>query len=558
MLKIENLRVNYGQGDILCGVDIDIAKGETLAVIGESGAGKTTLGLALMRLAEGRVSGRITFDGIDLLSLPEKDMNDLRGRHIAMAFQNADHALNPVLSVIDQVAEPVRAHFPVGKSEARDRAVGMLERCGVDPAKFKAYPHQLSGGEQQRVLIAMALVNDPELLILDEPVSSLDAQSRAEVIELLKSAVGNRVSIVVTHDISAAARLADKVATLYAGHVMEMGPARQVFGEPRHPYTRALLRSYPEMATGKDLQGIKGQLLRPVLGCPFHPRCTQAIDVCANVPPPAVTVDDRRLLCHRGGIVTLLGASGLSKSFKGTKAVDGVGIDIKSGETVALVGQSGSGKTTLARCIMGLERADAGEVYLEGVKVDSRDKDFYKQVQMIYQNPGESISHRMTVREAVREPLDIQGGGDVGERERRVMRALAEVQLPATEEFADTYPHHLSGGETQRVAIARALVLEPKLIIADEPTAFLDPGVQAKILKLLLDLQERHGLSILFITHDIAVARKVSDRVAVMSQGRIVEEGPAVRVLSSPSHPYTRSLLAAVTGLQSENQSIQH
>jgi peptide/nickel transport system ATP-binding protein len=190
------------------------------------------------------------------------------------------------------------------------------------------------------------------------------------------------------------------------------------------------------------------------------------------------------------------------------------------------------------------------------VKVDSRDKDFFKQVQMIYQNPGESISHRMTVREAVREPLDIQDIGDTGERELRMMRALAEVQLPATEEFADTYPHHLSGGETQRVAIARALVLEPRLIIADEPTAFLDPGVQAKILKLLLDLQERHGLSMLFITHDIAVARKVSDRVAVMSQGRIVEEGPAVRVLSSPSHPYTRSLLTAVGGLQSDNQPV--
>lgn len=549
MLKLVDLRVSYGRDHILNGIDLEVNDGESLAIIGESGSGKTTLGLSLMRLVEADIRGQVYLDGQDLLSLPETAMRDIRGRRISMAFQNANNALNPVHDVLGQVMEPLLAHGIVDKPQARERAEESLTRCGLNPDKFNAYPHQLSGGEQQRVLIAMALVNQPGLIILDEPVSSLDAASRAEIIELLQGIRGNSTLIIVTHDISSAAHLADRVASLYAGRIMELGATTDVLSSPRHPYTRALLRSYPNMTTVKDLQGIMGKLERPVSGCPFHPRCTQAIAVCAQEVPDLISHEGRSMACHRGGTVTLLETRNISKSFGHIKAVDSVSIDIAGGETLALVGQSGSGKTTLAKTIVGLIQADSGEVYLEGERVGSRNKEFYRQVQMITQNPGESLSHRLTVRELVMEPLNIQGIGSSEERRFKVARVLEEVELPTSEAFLDTYPHHLSGGEMQRVAIARALMLDPKLLIADEPTAFLDSSVQAKILRLLLTLQEQRGLSMLFITHDIAMARKVSDRMAVMLDGRIVEQGPANRVVSEPRHPYTVQLIGTASHL---------
>ncbi len=549
MLKLVDLRVSYGRDHILNGIDLEVNSGESLAIIGESGAGKTTLGLSLMRLVEGDVRGQIYLDGQELLSLPEATMQDIRGRRISMAFQNANNALNPVHDVLGQVVEPLLAHGISDKAEARERAEGSLTRCGLDPDKFSAYPHQLSGGEQQRVLIAMALVSEPELLILDEPVSSLDAASRAEIIELLQGVRGNSTLIIVTHDIASAAHLADRVASLYAGRIMELGATTDVLSGPRHPYTRALLRSYPNMTTVKDLQGIKGRLIRPISGCPFHPRCTQAVPVCAQEVPELSEHEGRALACHRGGVVTLLETRNISKSFGDITAVDSVSIGIAGGETLALVGQSGSGKTTLAKTIVGLVEAYGGDVYLDDEKIDSRNKEFYKQVQMISQNPGETLSHRLTVQELVMEPLNIQDIGSNKERRLKVARTLEEVELPASEVFLDTYPHHLSGGEMQRVAIARALVLDPKLLIADEPTAFLDSSVQAKILRLLLTLQEQRGLSMLFITHDIALARKVSDRIAVMLDGRIVEQGPANRVVTEPRHPYTVQLISTASHL---------
>ena len=549
MLKLVDLKVSYGRDRILDGIDLELSDGESLAIIGESGAGKTTLGLSVMRLVEGQVSGEILLDGQELLSLPEASMRDIRGRRVSMAFQNSNNALNPVHDVLGQVTETMLAHGVCGKSEAGERAEHFLTRCGLSPEKFKSYPYEISGGEQQRVLIAMALVNEPELVILDEPVSSLDAASRVEIIELLQGLRGSTTMIIVTHDISAAAHLADRVGTLYAGRIMEMGTAVQVLSNPRHPYSRALLRSYPNMTTVKDLQGVKGRMTRPIPGCPFHPRCTQSIDICKQEVPALTDIDERRLACHRGGVISLLQTVNLSKSFGSKKAVDSVGISIEGGETLALVGQSGSGKTTLARSIVGLVESDAGDIYLEGERIEGRGKDFYRQVQMVAQNPGEALSHRLTIQELVREPLDIQGIGDAEERRLKVARVLEEVELPASGDFLDTYPHHLSGGELQRVAIARALVLDPKLLIADEPTAFLDPSIQAKILKLLLNLQEQRGLSMLFITHDIAMARKVSDRIAVMLDGKIVEEGPANRIVTSPGHPYTMSLINTASHL---------
>jgi peptide/nickel transport system ATP-binding protein len=295
-----------------------------------------------------------------------------------------------------------------------------------------------------------------------------------------------------------------------------------------------------------------GRMERGVPGCPFHPRCTQAIAICRQQVPPLIEQGGRMVACHLGGIIAALSVRGLKKSFGSLLAVDGVSLLIEHGETLALVGQSGSGKTTMARLITGILAADEGEVYLEGGRVDRRQKDFHKTVQMVFQNPGEALSHRLTVLEAVREPLEVQGIGTKEERDARARKVIREVELPTTEAFLDEYPHHLSGGELQRVNIARALVLNPKVLIADEPTAFLDSSVQAKILKLLLNLQEQRGLSMLFITHDIAVARKISDRIAVMQGGRIVEEGPASRLLARPSHPYTRSLLGAAAELHSD------
>ncbi|MDY6836180.1 MAG: ABC transporter ATP-binding protein [Chloroflexota bacterium] len=549
MFKVENLHMSYGQDEILKGISLDVTHGESLAIIGESGAGKTTFGLSIMRLVEGNVSGKIILDDLDLLSLPEDSMRKLRWNKVSMVFQNSNNVLNPVHKIIDQVIEPMTEHRLKNKLDARESASALLISTGFPKHRFNAYPHQLSGGEQQRVLIAMALANDPELIIMDEPLSSLDATSTAEIIDMLRSLQQNHIFIITTHDISTAARLADKVATMYAGRIMEFGPSAEVLSDPRHPYTRALLRSYPNMTTGKDLQGVKGQMDRSVSGCTFHPRCTQAIEICTTEAPSLVVHKGKHLACHRGGIITMLATKNMSKSYGNLKVVDSVSLNIKAGETLALVGQSGSGKTTLVRMITGLVKQDNGEVYLEGTRICKIDKDFCRKVQMIFQNPGEALSHRLDVLELVREPLDIQGIGSKEEREGKVIQVLREVELPTNEHFLETYPHHLSGGEMQRVCIARALVMNPEVLIADEPTSFLDPSVQAKILKLLLNLQEQRGLTMLIITHDIAVARKVSDRIAIMSLGKIVEEGTLTEVVDTPKHPHTKSLLQAAASL---------
>jgi peptide/nickel transport system ATP-binding protein len=549
LLEIKDLRVNYGQDIVLSGLDLELPPGEILAIVGESGAGKTSLGLSIMRLVEGTVRGTIRFNGKNLLALPDQEMQKVRWNQIAMVFQNVNNVLNPVYTVLDQIAEPMIEHGLRSREEARDRAAELLSQFGFPQNRFFAYPHQLSGGEQQRVLIAMAMANDPELLILDEPLSSLDAVARAEIGDRLKQIDRYRTKLVITHDLDTASKLADKIAILYGGKIIEVGPTRDVLSRPRHPYTRALIRAYPNMTTVKDLQGIKGMMTRPVSGCPFHPRCTQAIDVCFKEIPVLLSSRERKVACHRGGIITFLSTRNLSKSFGSLKAVDSVNLHIEGGETLALVGQSGSGKTTLAKMIVGLHQPTTGVMYLENVKVDDREKDFFRKVQMIFQNPGESLSHRLSVLEAVIEPLEIQGIGTAEERESKAIQVLGEVELPRTADFLGKYPHHLSGGEMQRVAIARALVLDPALLIADEPTAFLDASVQAKILKLLLNLQEQRGLSMLYITHNIAAARKVSDRIMVMLDGKIVEEGPSNEIVTAPKHAYTESLLNSASSL---------
>jgi peptide/nickel transport system ATP-binding protein len=553
MLEIKNLKVSYNGLKILNGVDLSLKPGDSLAVIGESGAGKTTLGMSILGLLDGRCSGRILFGKRDILALGEKERQGIRGKEIAMVFQNVEDALDPVFSVSYQVLEAILVHNGKNIDRAGERTCELLELVGLDEQKAKSYPHQLSGGEKQRVLIAMALANDPQVLILDEPTASLDVLTKEDIIRLLKKTCRDKIVMVTTHDITAAAKLTNKMAVLYAGQLIEVGKTAEMVEMPRHPYTRGLLRSSPNMATTKDLQGIPGRMERGIVGCPFHPRCTQRIDQCFGEVPALVDVGNRLIACHRGGVVPLLELRGLEKSFNSFKAVDGVDLTLYEGETIALVGESGSGKTTLAKMIIGLLKPNAGVVRLEGDTLGKRRPDFYRRVQIIYQNPKDSISHRMNILEAVREPLDIHKMGDEMERVERCRRVLEEVELDCDDDFLKRYPHELSGGEAQRVAIARALVMNPKLLLADEPTSALDASVQAKILKLLLNLQERRGVSILFITHDIALARKVSDRMAVMYKGRIVEEGLSSELTSDPAHSYTRRLLGAAPDLFSSS-----
>jgi len=544
LLEISDLKASYDGAEILAGIDLDLLRGDTLAIIGESGAGKTTLGLALMGLLDGQVSGRILLDGKDLTALDEGGLRKFRGKDMAMVFQNVEDALDPLMTVSSQIEEAILAHRERGDAgDVGGRVNGLLSSVGLGREKGGSFPHQLSGGEKQRVLIAMALANDPQVLILDEPTASLDAVTKADIIQLLRERIREKIVLVITHDLSTAAKLAEKMAVLYAGRIVELGETRDLLENPRHPYTRGLIRSSPNMTTTKDLQGIPGMLVHGVPGCPFSDRCTQRIDRCGKDVPPLSEVGDRLIACHRGGIVPLLELENLRTKFGDFAAVDGIDLTLFEGETIALVGESGSGKTTLAKTVIGLFDHAEGEIRLEGELLLRRDRDFYRRVQMIYQNPKESISHRMNVIDAVIEPLLVQKVGSATEKIETARKALEEVELPSDDAFLKKYPHQISGGEAQRVAIARALVLNPKLLIADEPTSSLDASVQAKILKLLLDLQEKRGLSILFITHDIALARKVSDRMAVMLEGKIVEEGATSEVTTSPVHPYTMRLL---------------
>ncbi|HBC95097.1 MAG TPA: ABC transporter ATP-binding protein [Pelotomaculum sp.] len=548
MLQVKDLKVSYDGLPVINRVSFELRKGDVLGVIGESGAGKTTLGLSILGLVEGRCSGAVILNERNILTCPEEERRRMRGKEAAMVFQNVEDALNPLYTVASQIVESLEIHGVRERAAARSRALELLATVGLEQRQARSYPHHLSGGEKQRALIALALANDPDILIFDEPTAALDALTKAHIISLLKKITLDKISLVITHDIATAARLTNKMAVLYGGRIVEAGVTGEVLANPRHPYTRALLRSYPGMDTTKDLQGIPGRLSHESAGCAFHPRCTQKAALCGSEVPPLVNAGGRQVACHRGGIVPLLEIKKLSKSFGGHNVLQDIGLTLWEGETLALVGESGSGKTTLAKTVMGLIKADGGQILLDCGGEKAKNVRSHERVQMVFQNPGESINHRMNVLQAVKEPLDINRRGTEEEKLAQVKAVLNDAELPSDDLFLRKYPHQLSGGEVQRVAIARALVLNPKVLIADEPTSALDPSVQAKILKLLLNLQEKKGLAILLITHDLALARKVSDRLAVMQQGRIVEEGPCAQVLRNPRSEYTRSLLAATPG----------
>jgi peptide/nickel transport system ATP-binding protein len=580
LLAIQNLRVTFESTGpdalpvhAVDGVSFELGAGEALAIVGETGSGKTTLARALLGLhPAGSVSGSIRWQGEELTSLDEAGWRNLRWQRIALAVQTAGTAFDPVYRVGEQIAEPIREHLRLSKPDAWTCAAALVEQVGLTERHLHTYPHQLSGGEKQRLMLAMALSCDPDLLIVDEPTSGQDMLSRAHIIALLRhirQETGTSL-LIISHDLAAVAQLADQVAVLYAGKLAELGTARDVLTTPRHPYSWGLLNAYPNMTTARDLSGIRGQLpdpTHPPTGCRFHPRCTQAVDQCRAVDPPLEKHQGRLVACHLGGVHTLLRADNLRKTFSTNghhgpveliQAVHGVSLEVLEGEVVGVVGETGSGKTTLGKLLVGLLDPDAGDIQFGDHTLNGKTpKHLRRRIQIIPQDPFDSVSPHLTVRHIVREPLDVQGIGTRAERDAEVMRALTAVSLPTSDDFLARRPHELSGGQLQRVVIARALMLHPKLIVADEPVSMLDASEQAKLITLLKAIQNERGMGLLLISHDLALVRKVADRILVMRDGQIVEEGPTSQIVTYPQHDYTRALLGAAPAFDwfSENGS---
>lgn len=575
-LSVRGLHVHFpspaGLVRAVDGVSFDLEAGEALAIVGETGSGKTSIARALLGLHPSEcVRGSIRLAGEELMGRAESEWRCVRWRRIALAVQSAGTAFDPVHRIGDQIVEPMREHLRLPEAKARARADQLAAQVGLEPAHLRAYPHQLSGGQKQRALLAMALSCRPDVLIVDEPTSAQDVLARADVIDLLRRlrAETGLSLLVISHDLAAVSHLAERVAVLYAGKFVEAGGSGDVLETPRHPYAWGLLNAYPNMTTTRDLRGIRGQMPDPTRmpsGCRFHPRCTQTVERCREVEPPLVEMGGRLIACHLGGMQTMLAARDLSKAFSlngprspKVQAVCRVSLDVYEGEVVAVVGQTGSGKTTLARLLVGLIESDGGRVEFEGQDLSAMNGEALKRrrqrIQLIAQDPFEALSPRLTLAEIAREPLDVQGLGTPAEREAKVWEAIAAVGLPTSADFLARRTHELSGGQLQRIAIARALVLDPKLIVADEPVSMLDASEQAKVINLLKDLQNARGMGLLLVSHDLALVRKVADRIVVLQQGEVVESGPAHRVISHPQHEHTRTLLrAAPTFFESEGR----
>ena len=589
-LDIRNLSVIYrdGKHSILAleDVSLEIKPGQCLALVGESGSGKTTLGKACLGLLPGNAErqGHIYLDNQEINFSDEAALNRIRWKRLAMVFQDGAVSLNPVHRIVHQVAEPIIRHEGLSRREAVDRASLFLEKIGLSKEYHTRYPHQLSGGQIQQSLLAMAMILDPCVIILDEPTSALDAMKKGIVAKIIREVRDQEKAVLlITHDLEFASNNADIMAVIYLGQIMETLPAEEMLSNPLHPYTLALGRSYPTMNTTRDLGGIRGDAFyrivhrhgqinktqvihthtqsiksghenghAPPTGCLFHDRCTQATEQCKKTIIDFEEVGNHRVRCLRRGIVNMLELKGVTKKYDKVPALQSIDLTIKSGELLALVGETGSGKTTLAMISAGVLKPDQGVRVFDGRDMDQWMKKEYaslaKRIGIIYQHPAESISHRFSVYEAVAEPLKIHGvGKDRAERTERVKSVLADVHLSKDEAFLGRYSHELNMGTLQRVCLARALVLDPLMLIADEPTSSLDPSVQAKVMKLLLNLQIERGLTMLFISHDIGLARKISDRIGVMLGGRLVELGQAAKIITSPAHPYTRLLVDSVT-----------
>ena len=507
---------------LLRDVHFQARPGVPLVIIGESGAGKSTLARALLGMAPGRASGSLRAGGMQLAGADEAALRRWRGRHAGLVPQDVHDALNPQHTVLEQVAAPLRRHLGMRRGPADQAAGALLVSLGLPESLHRRYPAQCSGGQLQRVLLAAALAPSPGLLVLDEPTSALDPDTSALVLERLRAEAALRQLVVVTHDLELARALDGDVLVLYGGCAVEMGPASALLTAPRHPYTRGLLRAWPR-ENGKDLQGIAGTHEECARGCAFASRCSQRIARCGEEAP---ALDATGVACLRGGIVTVLSARGVHKRLGGQAVLAGVDLDVQSGETVVIVGASGAGKSTLARILVGLQQPDAGSV-----RTPEREEGgaggAAAGVAYVPQHAGASVASHFSVFEAVAEPLLIAARGGMDACRAAALRALADVRLPATQAFLARPARSLSGGELQRLAIARALIADPAVLVADEPTAALDASVQAKVLRLLLDVQEARGLALLLITHNLPVARHVADRIVRLVDGRCEAQAPA-------------------------------
>ncbi len=613
LLSVRNLRTWIDTGDAVVhavdGLSFDIAPGETFALLGESGCGKSITALSIARLlpeAAFIAGGEVRFGGEDLLAMPEQAMREVRGRRIAMIFQEPNLALNAVMTAGEQIAETLRRHTELEGAALDARVLELLDAVRMPDASRRQheYPFQLSGGMKQRVMIAVALACNPELLIADEPTTALDVTIQAQVLDLLRELQRERRMslLLITHDLAVVSGMAHRVAVMYAGEIVETAARDQFFASPNHPYSRKLFDSLPALRKrGQALAVIKGSvpaLTREFAGCRFVERCESALPHCGGrvplwrelsanagvrchlfaddaakhvgAPAPAIVhgstppfVQSRdeastALLRVRDLKVHFPIRKGLLKRVAGhVKAVDGVSLEIQRGRTLGLVGESGCGKTTIGKGLLRLVEPTSGEVLFDGEDLlqlrSGRMREQRKHVQIIFQDPYSSLNPRMRIAETIEEGMAaLNVAATKAERHARIDALLTEVGL--SPEVKYRYPHEFSGGQRQRIAIARALAVEPKLIVCDEPTSALDVSVQAQILNLLRELQARKGLTYLFITHNISVIEFIAHEVAVMYLGRIVEQGNVDEVLQKPQHPYTRALLSAVPEVDIESK----
>lgn len=561
-LEISNLHVNFGgEVDALRGVTLRLERGESLALVGESGAGKSTLANAVMGTVQPPdAKGSVRVDGQEMLGATPEELRAIRWSTVAIVPQSG--VLNPVVRVADQIAEPLRAHTDLSPAAVQVRVEEVAEEALFDLRLLDRFPHQLSGGQRRHALLALAIALDPVLMVLDEPTAGMDPVGRAALLEQIVKLARSRgfALLVVSHDLPAAVHLAESSVVLYAGAAVEIGQAAALIERPAHPYSRALLNAYPVMTTTKDLHPIRGMPPDPrqlPAGCAFHPRCTQAEDVCRELRPYPEPSRGRLVACHMGGVVTLLSASNVRKSYRNSGEQDcalaGVSLSVDAGEAVGIVGQSGSGKTTLALILAGHLVPDSGLVELQGqtlaVGWSRRARELRRRVQLVMQDPWDAVSPRLTVHQLVREPLDIAQEGDEQHRNGVVAEALAAVGLPISGGFLASLAHELSGGQLQRIVLARALVAKPAVLVADEPTSMLDASEQARLLVVLREQQVERGLGLVFVSHDIAVVRKVTDRIVVLDRGRVVEEGPSEHVSGAPRSTAARRLVDAAPSL---------
>ena len=512
-------------------VSYDVRPGEVLAIVGESGSGKTQSSMALLGLlpANGRARGSARLGDRELVGMSRSKLRRIRGKEIAVIFQEPMTALNPVFTVGFQIVETLRAHFEIGPTEARERAIELLRLVDIpDPEKrVDSFPHQLSGGQRQRAMIAQALACDPKLLIADEPTTALDVTVQAEILKLMRD-LRERIDagiVLITHDMGVVADMADHIVVMKDGRIVDHGEAADVFRNPQHPYTVKLLDSVPHLGRGAAARA--AATTEPVQG-------------------PATTVTEGETLAlDAQDIVIEYPGRRRTPAFR---AVDGVSLQIRQGEVVGLVGESGSGKTTIGRAVVGLLPVTSGSLKIVGqdmVGASAKDlKPLRSKVGIVFQDPGSSLNPRLPIGESIAEPLLLHRGVKGAQMQREVERLLDQVHLPRA--MRNRYPHELSGGQRQRVGIARSLALEPRLLVADEPTSALDVSVQAAVLELFQELQREHGFACLFISHDLAVVEILSERIAVMRNGRLVEIGETSQIVNSPQDPYTQRLIAAV------------